>query len=161
MFLKKQNTFKSSSFPIDPVSAAKAARLELSITDVTDMASGRVRTQLYPSSVRISYSEKNLLSHTAILSYEDILSSFHIYGEIRHHLGACMMQAPYNLQEYCFCLTHLFMRLYLYNLRPLIYDLIITFITNFVNVCAKRHTFLKILFKWLCSNKIIYVVNIN
>ena len=53
------------------------------------------------------------------------------------------------------------MRLYLYNLRPLIYDLIITFITNFVNVCAKRHTFLKILFKWLYSNKIIYVVNIN
>ncbi len=32
----------------------------------------------------------------------------------------------------------LIMRLYMYNLRPLIYDNMITFITISVNVCTKR-----------------------
>lgn len=82
--LEKQNTFKSSSFPIDPVSAANAEKSELSIADVIETASGRVRTQLYPSSVRVSYSEQYLLSQTAILSNEDILSSFRYWLLCQH-----------------------------------------------------------------------------
>ena len=94
MFLKKQNTFKSSSFPIDPVSAANAEKSELSIADVIETASGRVRTQLYPSSVRVSYSEQYLLSQTAILSNEDIYHPFDI-GSFAN---------IFNVHEYC--LTH-------------------------------------------------------
>ena len=53
------------------------------------------------------------------------------------------------------------MRLYMYNLRPLIYDIMITFITFFVNDSLKRHLVLIKALKWLCYNKVIYYFNID